>query len=170
MRGRERKRLRDALADAVVGAQAAAAEGGRRKTARLGGGVAETRARGLHQVGTYDQSKRRRETPVEWEAGDVKRGRVAGVAQGRGKDNVGGKLAGMKADGTPDRRLRANRKTHGGSSGGSMDLNPPPLPPPHPHPAAGVKRRRAATSRWQTQALDEFNDAARRAARRDGVT
>eukprot|EP00964_Phaeocystis_antarctica_P150467 scaffold117876_cov56-Phaeocystis_antarctica.AAC.1 len=30
--------------------------------------------------------------------------------------------------------------------------------------------RRAATSRWQTQALDEFNDAARRAARRDGVT
>ena len=36
---------------------------------------AETR-----QVGTYDQNKRRRETPVEWEAGDVKRGRVAGVA------------------------------------------------------------------------------------------
>ena len=35
VRRRERKRLRDALADAVVGAQAAAAEGGRRKTARL---------------------------------------------------------------------------------------------------------------------------------------
>ena len=34
-------------------------------------------------------SKRRRETPVEWEAGDVKRGRVAGVAQGRGKDMGG---------------------------------------------------------------------------------
>ena len=51
---------------------------------------------------------------MEWEAGDVKRGRVAGMAQGRGKANVGGKLAGMKADGTPDRRLRANRKTHGG--------------------------------------------------------
>ena len=30
--------------------------------------------------------------------------------------------------------------------------------------------RQDATSRWQTQALDEFNDAARRAARRDGVT
>ena len=44
-------------------------------------------------------SKRRRETPVEWEAGDVKRGRVAGVAQGRGKDNVGGKLAGMMYEG-----------------------------------------------------------------------
>ena len=61
---------------------------------------------------------------------DVKRGRVAGVAQGRGKDNVGGKLAGMKADGTPDRRLRAYRKTHGGNSGGSMDPNPPPTRPP----------------------------------------
>ena len=40
VRGQERKRLRDALADAVDGGgrtQAAAAEGGRRKTARLGG-------------------------------------------------------------------------------------------------------------------------------------
>ena len=35
---------------------------------------------------------------------------------------------------------------------------------------AGVKRRRVATSRWQTRALDGFNDAVRRAARRDGVT
>ena len=50
MRGRERKRLRDALADAVVGAQAAAAEGGRRKTARLVGNVAETRAGGGYTV------------------------------------------------------------------------------------------------------------------------
>ena len=81
-RGRERERLREELADAAVGAQAAAAEGGRRKTARLGGNVAETRAEGLHQVGAYAQNKRRRETPVEWEAGDVKRSRVAGVAQG----------------------------------------------------------------------------------------
>ena len=96
-RGRERKRLREALADAVVGAQAAAAEGGRRKTARLGGNVAETRAGGLHQVGAYDQNKRRRETPVEWEAGDVKRGRVAGVAQGRGKGSASGKHDGLKA-------------------------------------------------------------------------
>ena len=43
-RGQERKRLRDAMVDAVVGAQAAAAEGGRRKTARLGGDLARTRA------------------------------------------------------------------------------------------------------------------------------
>eukprot|EP00964_Phaeocystis_antarctica_P113238 scaffold77299_cov52-Phaeocystis_antarctica.AAC.1 len=28
------------------------------------------------------------------------------------RESVGGKLAGMEADGTPDRRLRANRKTH----------------------------------------------------------
>ena len=51
-RGRERERLREELADApAVGAQAAAVEGGRRKTARLGVNVAETRAGGLHQVG-----------------------------------------------------------------------------------------------------------------------
>ena len=36
-RWRERKRLRDVMADAVVGAQVAAAEEGRRKTARIGG-------------------------------------------------------------------------------------------------------------------------------------
>ena len=119
-RGRERKRLREALADAVVGAQAAAAEGGRRKTARLGGNVAETRAGGLHQVGAYDQNKRRRETPVEWEAGDIKRGRVAGVAQGRGKGGASGKRDGLKADGTPDKRLKANRVGHGGGGGGGM--------------------------------------------------
>ena len=54
-RGQERKRLRDAMADAVVVAQAAAAEGGRRKTARLGGEVvAGTPAGGIHRVqGAY---------------------------------------------------------------------------------------------------------------------
>ena len=36
-RGLERKRLRDVIADAAVGAQVTAAEGGRRKTARVGG-------------------------------------------------------------------------------------------------------------------------------------
>ena len=32
------------------------------------------------------------------------------------------------------------------------------------------RREHGPQRRWQTQALDEFNDAARRAARRDGVT
>ena len=72
---------------------------------------------------------------MEWEAGDVKRGRVAGAAQGRSKGNVGGKLAGMKADGTTDRRLRANRVRHGSGGEGGMGPSqlphsPPPLPPP----------------------------------------
>ena len=66
---------------------------------------------------------------MEWEAGDVKRGRVAGVAQGRGKGNVSGRLDSMKAGGTPDRRLRANRVRHGSGGGGGM-----PPPPPHPPP------------------------------------
>ena len=48
-RGKERKRLWDAVADAVVGVQAAAAEGGRRKTARMGGEMAGTRAGGIHR-------------------------------------------------------------------------------------------------------------------------
>jgi len=109
-RGRERKRLREALADAVVGAQAAAAEGGRRKTARLGGEAARTRAGGLHRVGAYAQIERKRDMPIEWEAGDVKRSRAAGVKQGRG--------AGRKADGTLDRRLKANRAGRGGEAGG----------------------------------------------------
>ena len=61
------------MADAVVGAQAAAAEGGRRKMARMGGEVAGTRAGGIHRVGTYAQGELRRGAPVEWEAGDVKR-------------------------------------------------------------------------------------------------
>ena len=99
--GAEAARLREALADAVVGAQAAAAEGGRRKTARLGGEAARTRAGGLHRVGAYAQIERKRDMPIEWEAGDVKRSRAAGVKQGRG--------AGRKADGTLDRRLKANR-------------------------------------------------------------
>ena len=79
-RGQERKRLRDAIADAVVGAhsEAAAAEGGRRKTARLGGEVAGTRAGGIHRVGAYAQHERRRGVPVEWEAGDTKRSRTMG--------------------------------------------------------------------------------------------
>jgi len=139
-RGRERKRLREALADAVVGAQAAAAEGGRRKTARLGGEAARTRAGGLHRVGAYAQIERKRDMPIEWEAGDVKRSRAAGVKQGRG--------AGRKADGTLDRRLKANRAGRGGEAGGEdgegdgcsgggggggggigPDRQPPPPPP-----------------------------------------
>ena len=87
-RGRERKRLRDAIADAVVGAQAVAAEGGRCKTARMGGEVARTRAGGIHRVGTYAQGGQRRGAPVEWEAGDVKRGRIGGTAQRSGTDNA----------------------------------------------------------------------------------
>ena len=54
--GRARKRLRDASADVVVGAQMAAAEEGRRKTARMGGrlsystSVAELKPRLLGRV------------------------------------------------------------------------------------------------------------------------
>ena len=52
--------------------------------ARLGGEAARTRAGGLHRVGAYAQTERKRHTPIEWEAGDVKRSRAAGVKQGRG--------------------------------------------------------------------------------------
>ena len=45
---------------------------------------------------------------MEWEAGDVKRSRAAGVEQGR--------RAGRKADGTLDRRLKANRAGRGGEA------------------------------------------------------
>ena len=143
-RGQERKRLRDAMADVVVGAQVAAAEGGRRKTARLGGEVAGTRAGGVHQVGAYAQRKRRRGVPVEWEAGDAKRSRTAGVAQRRDADG-----ARRKADGTLDRRCRANRGgtpppggghgagdgQGGGGGGGGGGVAPPlPTPPPLPLP------------------------------------
>ena len=81
------------MADAVVGAQAAATEGGRRKTARLGGEVAGTRAGGIHRVGAYAQHERRRGVPVKWEAGDAtlgdaKRSRAAGVAQQRDADGA----------------------------------------------------------------------------------
>ena len=55
-RGWERKQLWDAMVDAVVGAQVAAAEEGRRKTARMGGEVAGTRVGGIHRVGTYAHS------------------------------------------------------------------------------------------------------------------
>ena len=66
---------------------------------------------------------------MEWEAGDIKRGRVAGVAQGRGKGGASGKRDGLKADGTPDKRLKANRVGHGGGGGGGM---PQPAAPPPP--------------------------------------
>ena len=62
--------------------------------ARLGGvwgEVAGTRAGGIHRVGAYAQHERRRGAPVEWEAGDAKRSRAAGVAQRRGADRRGGR-------------------------------------------------------------------------------
>ena len=142
--------------------------------ARLGGEAARTRAGGLHRVGAYAQIERKRDMPIEWEAGDVKRSRAAGVKQGRG--------AGRKADGTLDRRLKANRAGRGGEAGGGdgegdgrsgggggggEGIGPDQQPPPPP--VAGEKRRRVATSRWQARALDEF-DSAVRVARRDGVT
>ena len=68
------------------------------------GEMAGTRAGGIHRVGAYAQHERRRGLPVEWEAGDVKRSRAAGVAQQRDADG-----ARRKADGTLDRRYRANR-------------------------------------------------------------
>ena len=87
-RGQERKRLRDAMADAVVVAQAAAADGGRRKTARLGGEVvAGTPAGGIHRVqGAYVPSADGGGGgAVEWERGGVKRSRAAE----RGRRSVG---------------------------------------------------------------------------------
>ena len=70
---------------AVVGAQVAAAEEQQRKTARMGGEVACTRASGLHELGTdkYDQT-RRRKVKFGWEAGDAKRGRDEARAGGGG--------------------------------------------------------------------------------------
>ena len=53
-----------------------------------GGEVARTRAGGIHRVGTYAQGGQRRGAPVEWEAGDVKRGRIGGTAQRSGTDNA----------------------------------------------------------------------------------
>ena len=82
-------------------------EGGRRKTARLGGEVAGTRAGGIHRVGAYAQRERRRGVPVEWEAGDAKRSRAAGVAQRRDADG-----ARRKADGTLDRRCKLDPWYH----------------------------------------------------------
>ena len=45
---------------------------------------------------------------MEWEAGDAKRSRAAGVTQRRGADEAG-EGARRKADGTLDRRFKANR-------------------------------------------------------------
>ena len=64
----ERKRRLETLADTVVAAQVAAAEDGRRKTARMGAEAARTRAGGLHRVGVYDE-KRGRKAAFGWEAG-----------------------------------------------------------------------------------------------------
>ena len=63
-RGRKRERLRDELADAAVGAQVAAAGGGIRKMARLGGGVPYQRRQDhnvalLHQNGTLDVKRKK---------------------------------------------------------------------------------------------------------------
>ena len=63
-RGRKRERLRDELADAAVGAQVAAAGGGIRKMARLGGGVPYQRCQDhnvalLHQNGTLDVKRKK---------------------------------------------------------------------------------------------------------------
>ena len=64
----------------------------------------------MHQVGAYAQNKRRREMPVEreWEASDLERSRVAGVAQGRGMS----RLSNMSAASLPrgdELRLMAHR-------------------------------------------------------------
>ena len=73
---------------------------------------------------------------MEWEAGDAKRSRPAGVAQRRDADG-----ARRKADGTLDRRYRANRGAppphrgghgaedgHGDGGGGGGEGVAPPLP------------------------------------------
>ena len=68
---------------------------------------------------------------MEWEAGDAKRSRAAGVAQRHDADGAGGG-ARRKADGTLDRRfLRAKTGGRGGG-GGAPPLHCPhwSLPPP----------------------------------------
>ena len=89
----------------MAGAQAAAAEGRRRKPARMGGEMAGTRAGGIHRVGTYAQDGLRRGAPVEWEAGDVKRSRIGEAARRDGADDAEGGSR-RKADGTLDRRCK----------------------------------------------------------------
>jgi hypothetical protein len=75
-----RRRGQGGKADKRVTAKGVTQDG----TARgAGGEAARTRAGGLHQVGAYAQIERKRDTPVEWEAGDVKRSRAAAVEQGR---------------------------------------------------------------------------------------
>ena len=85
----ERKRKRDQMVHAVAGVQVAAAEERRRKTARMGGEMPCTRARGLHELGTdkYDKTKRRK-VEFGWEAGDAKRGRGEARAGGGGVGGV----------------------------------------------------------------------------------
>ena len=107
----EREQRLGALVDAVEGAQVAANEEERRKVVRLGGEAARTRAGGVHKLGTgrytSDGTEAKRAAPAGWEAGDVRRVRVGGVG--------GGDRAPRKADGTPDRRYRADGA--GGASG-----------------------------------------------------
>ena len=123
----------------------------------------------MPSYGAYAQRGQRRGSPVEWEAGDVKRSRAAGVAQGWRAGDAGGG-AHRKADATLNiRRFRANqvgREAGGvnrcGGDGGGGGGNPSP-------PVAGEKRRRVTASRLQSKALDEFSDAVR-VARGEGVT
>ena len=66
---------------------------------------------------------------MEWEAGDAKRSRAAGVAQRHDADGAGGG-ARRKADGTLDRRfLRAKTGGRGGGSTVHTDWSLPPLRP-----------------------------------------
>ena len=81
--------------------------------------MAGTRAGGLHRVRVYAQEQeRRRETPVEWEAGDVElveRGRPrggGGAAGAKGGGDAGGG-AWRKADGTLDRRFKVGARRTG---------------------------------------------------------
>ena len=74
-----RKRLREAVEDAIGRAEVERAEAKRRATARNGGGCAETRMCGVHRVGRLDEDRERRRKPeFGWEAGDSKRPRRVG--------------------------------------------------------------------------------------------
>ena len=189
----ERKRRREVLMDAVAGAQVAAAEEERRKRLRRGEEVARTRKGGLHRVGTYDQTTRRRKAPVEWEAGDAKRSSGGRGGGGDGRGGGSGTGGGGGRGGGGGSGIGAGSASGGGGSGGSgggrsggsgggggggvgwgdgggSGLPPPPpsLTPPPPPRAAGAKRRAAAAeSRWQSGAVEQFGAAVRK-RQRDG--
>ena len=143
-----RKRLYDAVDNAVERASVAAVEDQRRKLVRGGGACARTRAGGVHMVGASPSECGKRKDDGRWEAGDRR-----STAAWMGSGGSGGGGSGS-----------------GGAFGPPSPLPPPSLHPSPPPPAGGrVTRRQVVTLRWQPYALGQFSSAVRR-SRDDGVT